>query len=556
MRFQVYFSILLMLIAAIPSVGQGVPSNFQLDPQRLAKAKETEAEALLKKDSSLLAEAYYLYGKVYTNAANLTLGEEYFIRSLRILEPLGDSWETGRLYMRLSESDQRLRRYDSALQRAFKAEEIFKRAGSDKGLFSAYGNIGDLYWIKKDYPRATSYLKKAESIVTGLDDLQGMAETSHRLGKLLASQRSEEAFVYFEKAQKLFFDLKNVTNQTSNLFRTAEAYLYFDRYAEARRVLDKADSLYRTIHSPQTDLTVGLNEAFRKYFEKTRKWKEAYEYQKRRSEVEFERLGIQRDSVIRRLHVEYESERKDAALAAQQNEIKLQHYLNYLLLAVLCLTGVFTVFFYRLYRKNQKLGELNAHLVREQGHRIRNHLQMISNMLQLNSGILSDPEAKATLLESELRVQSIALLQKGIYSRDQGAEVFLPEYFTLLTDHVLEVSGYERVERQLEIEAIFLHPDRALPVALILNELVTNSCKYAFPGHPSPQLKVICRQEGERIHFMVADNGPGFSPVLPGSEQSFGMQLIRIQAEQLYAVYSFQNDPETGGALFEMEFSA
>jgi len=262
------------------------------------------------------------------------------------------------------------------------------------------------------------------------------------------------------------------------------------------------------------------------------------------------------------LRTEFETEKKEAQLAAQQEEIALQRKYarlerdrNNFLLAGLALSLLFIAVLYRMYHSNRKLSNRNAHLVREQGHRIRNHLQMISNMLQLNSDMLGDPEVKATLVESELRIQSVALLQKGLYGGADGATVFLPEYFTQLIDHVLDVSGYGWIEKDLNVAAAHLDPDRALPVALILNELVTNACKYAFPGNPSPRLWVKCTQHNGSLRLIVSDNGRGIFPAALERSASFGMQLVRAQAEQLYASYHFCQSSENGGVLFEMEFS-
>ncbi len=563
MTRRTFILIVYLLIFAAGAYAQtSGNSKHYPNPEKIAKARAIEEEALEKNDSTLLAEAYYMYGKAYAHGGLYENADTYFLKSMRIVERGGDSYELGRLHLRLAETEMRLTGYERAIAEVTKAAAIFERINSKKGLQTAYLYLGYLHRKVRNFPKGMEYLKKAEKVCIELGDNQALAEVYLHMGTHLIKERNKTGFLYLEKARNLFEETGDRVNMTTVLANIAMGHMDFSNNREAGAALTEAQKVYGLLKSPNLTLKIIMQDAVVRYFQKTGQWKGAFEQLLKRRLLDSENLKAQQDSVIRRLHAEFETEKKEALLAAQQNEIELvQENLqlerkgNYFLLAALSLSVVFLFILYRLYLKNRRLSKQNANLVREQGHRIRNHLQMISNMLQLNSGILSDPEAKATLVESELRVQSIALLQKGIYSKEKGAEVFLPEYFTLLTDHVLEVSGYERVEKQLEIEDIFLHPDRALPVALILNELVTNSCKYAFPGHPSPQLKVLCRKERERICFRVADNGPGFVPPLPGAEQSFGMQLIRIQAEQLYAVYSFQNDPQTGGAGFEMEFS-
>lgn len=522
-----------------------------------------EKEAFAKNDSVMLAEAYYMFGKAYSIVGLRDRGEEYFLKSLRILEPRGDSFELGRLYVRLADSDIRLKRKETAWMRLQLAKEMFERIGSKNGLMKVHQALGTYFVREKNMEACMQHFEKQRELAVELGDSLGIAEAGLFLGpRLIELKQTEKGLAYLHNSVALFEKLSRMGSLVAAYVHIGKYYTDTEQYEKAGATFARAESLYATIRSPQVHIYRHLQRNLRGYYVKTRNWEAAHRHLINEIQAATEIEGIVRDSIVYRLHAEFETEKKEALLAAQQNEIRLvqenfqlERKGNYFLLSALFLSIVFLFILYRLYLKNSRLSTQNANLVREQGHRIRNHLQIISNMLQLNSGILSDPEAKATLVESELRVQSIALLQRGLYGRDKDAEVFLPEYFALLTDHVLEVSGYEKVEKQLEIDDIFLHPDRALPVALILNELVTNACKYAFRGHSSPHLNVKCRQEGECISFMVADNGPGFEPSLPGSEQSFGMQLIRIQAEQLYAVYSFQNDPETGGARFEMEFS-
>ncbi len=553
----VFFIVFGLLVAVQLFAQPGTSFTPTPDAAQLAKAGEMEKEALAKNDFVLLAEAYYIFGKAYSMVGLRDRGEEYFIKSLRILEPKGDSFELGRLYMRLAESDNRLKRKEAAWMRLQQAKEIFERIGSKNGLMRIHQALGAYFVREKNMEACMLHFEKQRELAAELGDSLGIAESGLFLGpRLIGLKQVERGLTYLHNSVELFEKLNRTGSLVATYVHIGKYYTDTEQYEKAGAAFARAESLYATISSPQVHIYRHLQRNLRGYYVKTRNWEAAHRHLINEIQAATEIEGIVRDSIVYRLHAEFETEKKEALLAAQQNEIRLQQNRNYLLLAVLCLSVVFTGILYRLYRRNRKLSRQNAGLVREQGHRIRNHLQMISNMLQMNSGVLSDPEAKATLAESELRVQSIALLQKGLYSKNSGAEVFLPEYFTLLTDHILEVSGYEQVEKRLEIEAVSLHPDRALPVALILNELVTNACKYAFPGHPSPKLTLKCRQEKSRVYFGVADNGPGFAPSLPGTEQSFGMQLIRIQAEQLYAVYSFQSDPETGGTRFEMEFSA
>jgi two-component sensor histidine kinase len=237
--------------------------------------------------------------------------------------------------------------------------------------------------------------------------------------------------------------------------------------------------------------------------------------------------------------------------------------------------------FFRLYRKNQRISRRNADLVKEQNHRVKNNLQVVSSLLSLQSKRLSDETAKKAIEESRLRVQSMAIIHQRLYDGDKLAEVNLNEYIQELAEGVLDAYGYSTVRAEFTIDKISLTADKAVPLGLILNELITNSCKYAFPTTENPELSISCYRTGNEISLLVADNGAGWTDTYsnrftgpnPGrtdaasdglvieqvtvKKSSFGMQLIQSQVEQLYGVYRFRVG-HTGldkGLLFSMEFN-
>jgi two-component sensor histidine kinase len=175
-------------------------------------------------------------------------------------------------------------------------------------------------------------------------------------------------------------------------------------------------------------------------------------------------------------------------------------------------------------------------LLREMHHRVKNNLQVVSSLLSLQARQLSDPGANAAIRDSRSRVEAMALLHQKLYQHEELRHIALPDYLRLLTHTVLGSYGFapEEVAR-LSVDEVAADVDVALPLGLLLNELLTNACKYALPGQPHPRLTVALHQQPNGdLHLRVADNGPGLPAT--GSEDpapSFGLRLMGLLARQL-----------------------
>lgn len=197
-------------------------------------------------------------------------------------------------------------------------------------------------------------------------------------------------------------------------------------------------------------------------------------------------------------------------------------------------------------------------LLQEVHHRVKNNLQVISSLINMQMRKIVDPEDRASLEECQTRVQAIALIHEKLYQSSDYACVPFSEYVSSLAANVFHTLGVSSsaVSLALDIDNIALAVDKAIPCGLILNELITNALKHAFPGERSGALRVeLKRPSGSRLRLCVADDGVGISP---GSDlrdsPSLGMQLVSILAEQIDAEVNVVSDSRTG-TRFEIEFS-
>jgi len=200
------------------------------------------------------------------------------------------------------------------------------------------------------------------------------------------------------------------------------------------------------------------------------------------------------------------------------------------------------------------IGERDV-LLQEVHHRVNNNLQVISSMINLQLRQLRDTGGRHALVECQTRVQAIALVHEQLYrSRDHGAVPF-SEYARRLATSVFQAIGTApgSIRLELAMADVALTIDKAIPCGLIMNELITNSLKHAFPGERPGTLRVSLERDGEAgIRLMVKDDGiglpDGFDMV---RSDSLGLQLIRILADQLDGTLTCRGDH---GAEFTLAF--
>ena len=176
----------------------------------------------------------------------------------------------------------------------------------------------------------------------------------------------------------------------------------------------------------------------------------------------------------------------------------------------------------------QQLVEINT-LAKESHHRIKNNLQVVSSLLKLQSNHVASSSAKTALTEAYGRVRTIALIHQKLYKDDSFSKVNLEEFLHQLLSNISTSMGNEHMIVVSEnIELIWMKVDAAIFIGLIVNELVTNSFKYAFDEEEQGEINVSIRKKGELVEIEVRDNGNGYSQeMLTEQKEAFGLNIVR-----------------------------
>lgn len=207
-----------------------------------------------------------------------------------------------------------------------------------------------------------------------------------------------------------------------------------------------------------------------------------------------------------------------------------------------------------LARQNEEISQQHKQLqvlVKEIHHRVKNNLQIISSLISLQRRTVDDQEVLNVLEESRGRVEAIALIHQKLYQDENANFVDFESYLQELLD--MQESLGKGVKCSLKSEKAILNLDTAVPLGLIISELITNSMKHAFAGIENPELSVRLSKNDNHFNLEVKDNGiglpTGFNLL---NEKSFGCEIINALSEQINAEIQYMND---NGAKFQINFS-
>jgi two-component sensor histidine kinase len=194
-------------------------------------------------------------------------------------------------------------------------------------------------------------------------------------------------------------------------------------------------------------------------------------------------------------------------------------------------------------------------LLREIHHRVKNNMQIVSSLLMLQSQNIEDKKYKDIFIDSQNRIQAMALIHQKLYQSESLAQINFKEYIDGIVSNIFESYGQKsNIKLDINIEKIPLNIDYAVPCGLIINELVTNSFKYAFPDGRQGIIKISAKSnDNNLIQLSISDDGIGIPKDLDiRNTESLGLQLVTSLAEsQLHGEISLNREI---GTEFQINF--
>lgn len=549
----------------------------ELQKGKIQFANEKWELALEEKDTVQMAEAYYLFGKIEESKANFQKSNQYFLKSLKIQERRKDNEKIARLYLRLSENEDKQNHYSECNMYAHRAFEFQKKGGGKSNelevLYNHFAYIYQRDWvipetgkiIKINFDSALYYLKKVEQIKLAQNDEINLARVRLRIGSIYMNINDKRAVPYLEQVIEVKEKVKEESPLLATYLVLSSYYLNNQQNKKALKLLQKVDEKIENGCDTGSELLTAYESYYALYYENIKDWEKAFIHQKLRYEYMKQSYLQDRNGAVSQLNIAYDTEGKQKKIIEQNREIALQEEVLmlqkrslWLLSFLLILTIVVGYVFFKLFRKNQVLSRRNSILLEEQNHRVKNNLQVISSLLNLQSNLLENGKAKQAVDESKLRIEAITILHRQLYDNQEVLDKINMSAFVVdLIEIILQTYNLTDIKVVYDIRFKELNNDKSVFVGLLLNELLTNACKYAFQDNPEPKLEISFFKQGNELVLKIKDNGSSkilFADNtldLKKKTSSFGLKLINMMVLQINGTLNYHFED---GSEFTLKF--
>ncbi|MEO7983090.1 MAG: tetratricopeptide repeat protein [Bacteroidota bacterium] len=495
---------------------------------------------------------------LYKKKGDIEKGMKLDLEGLTLMEQSGDQSGICKAYNKITEDLTRQGRLKEALEYADKAIGLAKKTGIPYDMLFAYFIAANVYIAMGDNQQALDYYSKAVALTPqeGFNNMEMASLINSRGNALKRLQRYPESLKDYDAAYTLSKKMSMPAGISAGLANLGEVNLLMGNYEKALGYQLETIQLQEK-DSDYTNLTENYIHASDIY-EQMGDYKNALQYQKKALLLRDSIASVKSDAAMSELMTQYETKKKEDTIASQEVKLSQQRLVKWLGIGLAALLAGFLVFGYRSYRartrSNRLLASRNAEnelLLKEIHHRVKNNLEIVSGLLALQSAEIDDPYTKETMMESQNRVQSIGIVHQKLYQGTTLGAIEMKEYFLNLGESILDSFGAEkRITIECAMEKLNVDIDTAVPLGLIVNELLTNTLKYAFPKDGNG--KVLIRLEKSTdgvLHLEVSDNGKGKSGLTKGT--GFGGQLVALLTRQLRGT---MREELTGGTRIFFDF--
>lgn len=490
--------------------------------------------------------------------------------------------ETWLLYTNLGYVFERRGNLGEAFDYASKTLKIGEKYQDKKAMAMAYSDMSNIFWKQGKFNTGLEYGLKSIKLFEerGLEDLD-YDFTLHVVGNnLVELQRLEEAQRYFEKSIQIgekygfynnlsdsYIALSDLNTQKGNFegaissglealkyaellengFMIMRSYLSLGKasnsageYAEAAEYLEKSIETATPDFGDKYFLSLVYLE-LSKALEGSGQFAKALVASRRYDQLRQEVFTAETNNRISDLETEMELSQKENTIKLQEAQLSRNRILQ---ISILTLTGLlfgFLFVLYRIFLRKKKYSQLlekknleKEFLLKEIHHRVKNNLETISSLLALQTSKIQNKEFQLIMEETQNRVHSMGMIHKRLYQGGNMKSIEMKGFFESLGNFIIDTfDASDRIKFSAEMEPMDLDVDWAIPIGLIVNELISNSLKYAFPDLREGEISVKLMEKDSHLLLKVADNGVGMTenPTIYGT--GFGSELIRLLTLQL-----------------------
>ncbi|PQJ12947.1 hypothetical protein CJD36_004170 [Flavipsychrobacter stenotrophus] len=505
-------------------------------------------------DRKGIANCYQAMGQIAINHSNPTHALKNYLAALKISEALGDKTVTAYCYNRIGDINKGQRNYKDALKYDLLALQIFKETNNKNGLGSCYNSIGDVFENEGHYDEALSNYTSALKIIQETGDQKSLTWPYYNIGEVYMLKGDySQALKYYQLALKIQENLNDQSGKAWSYNNIAAVYI-------KRKQLDTAEKYCLQsleITTKQNELS-GMTNASRNLsdiYEQKGDHIKALQYYKAYKTLQDSVLNRDNTRNLVTQQMQYDFDKKEAQIKEQQDKKDL---ITTGIGALILLAALVVRMAYRSQRKASMLkSELLQQkeesivqkeiLMREIHHRVKNNLQVIGTLLELQLASITDSYARDAITESATRLKAISLIHQQLYRDAYLATVECSQFTTDLHTQVstIFINSGQYVTLRNEMPPIMLDIDTAVPLGLILNELMTNSYKYAFKGS-NGSIDLRIEKEGDSYMLKYKDSGPGLPDGMDlRSLKSLGILIMQSLTKQIGGAFTYSAETKT-----------
>lgn len=521
---------------------------------------------------------------VHKNVKKFKVTQEYHLKSIAIAEKI-KHWEAVEAgYHGLGTMNSMLSNFSQAIYNYRKSIEAAQKQNNQKGVLLSLQNISNVYFKAKDYDASLKTLAESYQLALELKDSLRIANALKMEGSIALERKNIDFSIEkYQAAQNIYQKLNKKDRLAEIELLISELWVREKNYKQAAESFEKCELLKSNfqpyvladyynkygnfLSKTKQDLSAiqilktGLHYADTVLFKEiaynnhvllaqlyqnnqqhalaASHWQQANNLQKVLNDEN-------NTKAINQVELNYELEKKDTELIAQKSKIQQSKILQWVMgISTLLLTILLYFTWKQLQAKNKAVSYTEL-LLKELNHRVKNNLQNIVSIIRLQSRTINDPEAKKVVLDCQNRLEAIATLHQQFYQNDDINKVNFEQFLENLLQNISFKQDKlgKKILYSLNVNNNAVNIDTALPIAIIINELVTNSIKHAFQNTESP---LICINIDEKtLHY--SDNG-SFCGKKIAENKNFGYQLINDLSNQISQNFHFY---EKNGLKFEL----
>lgn len=500
-------------------------------------------------------------GYVYERKGQLGRAADYVLESLRLGEKLNDKKAIALAYSDLSNLFWKQSKFEKGLEYGLKSLAIFEERNlNDLDYDFTLYVVGNNYLALKKYQKALDFFTNSIAMGERYGFYNNLSDVYISMVDLYAYLNNfEEAKLAGENAIKYAQLLDNNFMLMRSWLSVGKFQNLQGKYSLAIKSLQKCITIATKDFGDDFFLSQAY-EGLGRAYAGNHNYQAAYDAFHKYDQLKNNIFTAEADQRISRLQTELGVSEKEKTIQLQNIKLKKQKSEQILIIIFTSLLMLLLILLYMSYQnnreKNKQLEKQNKEkefLLKEIHHRVKNNLGIVSSLLTLQAADLTDPSIVDVMQESENRIFSMSMIHQRLYQGNNIAAVEMKDYFVHLGNHILELFGVEdRVQIEYNMTSIDFDVDTAVPLGLIVNELLTNALKYAFPNQRKGIIKITLQiVKNDVYELTVADNGKSTIDNTFNKGTGFGTQLIKLLIQQLDGkVKPSSND----GTSFSFEF--